>query len=71
VVRLQFQTSFGAFIEGRIIDVETPLGPELTEWLERGIVKALPDEGDSVALAQAQSEKAVRPSPRRSSKGHP
>lgn len=71
MVRLQFQTSFGAFIEGRIIDVETPLGPELTEWLERGIVKALPEDGETVAITPAQSEKAVRPSPRRSSKGHP
>lgn len=63
-MRLQFQTSFGSFIEGRVIDVEVPLVPELLEWLERGIVKALPAEGEELALAPAPSETAVRPRPR-------
>lgn len=58
-MRLQFTTSTSdGYVEGRVIDVAHPTRQHL-DWLQRGIVKALPDRDTETALAPAAVEQAI------------
>jgi hypothetical protein len=57
-MKLKFTTSTGALIEGRVIDVEPPLGPDVAEWIRLGVLVPV-HETDEVTLPPEAVEKAI------------
>jgi hypothetical protein len=57
-MKLKFTTSTGALIEGRVIDVEPPLGPDVAEWVRLGVLVPV-HETDEITLPPAAVEKAI------------
>jgi hypothetical protein len=67
-MRLRFLTSIAsrtwAYQTGRVIEVDR-LTAEQTEWLRRGVVEVIPDEGGETALAPLAAETALLPKAKR------